>query len=30
VLPEDAHNLTHPGPLPLRPGEIVNAVTAEV
>jgi len=30
VLPEDARNLAHPGPLPLRPGEIVNAVTAEV
>jgi 2-oxoglutarate ferredoxin oxidoreductase subunit alpha len=30
VLPEDARNLARPGPLPLRPGEIVNAVTAEV
>jgi 2-oxoglutarate ferredoxin oxidoreductase subunit alpha len=30
VLPADARSLAHPGPLPLRPGEIVNAVTAEV
>jgi 2-oxoglutarate ferredoxin oxidoreductase subunit alpha len=26
VLPDDAHLLAKPGPIPLRPGEIVNAV----
>jgi len=27
VLADDAHLLTKPGPIPLRPGEIVNAIT---
>lgn len=26
VLPEDAHSLAKPGPIPLRPGEIIEAV----
>jgi len=30
VLPADARSLARPGPLPLRPGEIVNALTEGV